>query len=47
MPNVDESDGSASVDAEDANAGEGGDHTSEEGKEVREGGHLQQYTVGG
>ena len=42
MPNVDEGDGGAGVDAEDADAGEGGDHPREEGEEVREGGHLQE-----
>ena len=42
LPNVDEGDGGACVDAEDADAGEGGDHPREEGEEVREGGHLQE-----
>ena len=40
LPNIDEGDGGAGVDAEDADAGEGGDHPREEGEEVREGGHL-------
>ena len=42
LPNIDEGDGGAGVDAEDADAGEGGDHPREEGEEVREGGHLQE-----
>ena len=40
MPDVDESHRSAGVDAEDADAWEGGDHTGKEGEEIGEGGHL-------
>ena len=42
LPDVDESHRSAGVDAEDADAWEGGDHTSKEGEEIGEGGHLGQ-----
>ena len=42
LPDVDEGDGGAGVDAEDAHAGERRDHAREEGEEVREGGHLQE-----
>ena len=40
MPDVDEGDGGACVDAEDAHAGERRDHAREEGEEVRQGGDL-------
>ena len=42
LPDVDESHRSAGVDAEDADAWEGGDHTGKEGEEIGEGGHLGQ-----
>ena len=40
LPDVDEGDGGACVDAEDAHAGERRDHAREEGEEVRQGGDL-------
>ena len=40
LPDIDEGDGGASVDAEDAHTGERRDHAREEGEEVSEGGDL-------
>ena len=40
LPDIDEGDCGASVDAEDAHTGERRDHAREEGEEVREGGDL-------
>ena len=40
LPDIDEGDGGACVDAEDAHAGERRDHAREEGEEVSEGGDL-------
>ena len=42
LPDVDESHRGPGVDAEDADAWEGGDHTGEEREEIGEGGHLGQ-----
>ena len=45
LPDVDEGDSGACVDAEDAHAGERRDHAREEGEEVRKGGDLDRIVM--